>query len=68
MFTLSCFAQPSTLSCSGGKIYGSIDAAEEKFNTVLMEERVKFKEETLVKVDGRRKTRKLDIKGGKSLP
>lgn len=31
-----------------------------------MEERVKFKEETLVNVDGRRKTRTLDIKGGAS--
>ena len=45
-------------------MFGSLDAAEKKFNSVLMEERVKFKEETLVNVDGRRKMRKLDVKGG----
>ena len=58
---------PSTCcryASSAGKVFGSLDAAEKKFNSVLMEERVKFKEETLVNVDGRRKTRKLDVKGG----
>ena len=47
-------------------MYGDLNAAERKFNSVLMEERLKFKEETLVNVDGKRKSKKLDddYKGG----
>lgn len=51
---------------SAGKVFGDLGAAERKFNSVLMEERLKFKEETLVNVDGKKKSRKLDdeYKGG----
>ncbi|GAX77304.1 hypothetical protein CEUSTIGMA_g4750.t1 [Chlamydomonas eustigma] len=48
---------------SAGKTFDNIDDAEQKFNSVLMEERLKFKEETLVNVDGRKKTSVLEAKG-----
>ena len=45
---------------SAGKVFGDLDTAERKFNSVLMEERLKFKEETLSNVQGKKKTRALD--------
>jgi len=48
---------------SAGKTFDNIDEAEQKFNSVLIEERLKFKEETLVNVDGRKKTSVLEAKG-----
>ncbi|KAG1676639.1 hypothetical protein FOA52_008768 [Chlamydomonas sp. UWO 241] len=44
-------------ACSAGKVFGDLDEAEQKFNSVLLEERLKFEEETLVNVDGRKKKR-----------
>ena len=47
--------------CStAGKVFGNLDAAERKFNSVLQEERLKFKEETLSNVQGKKKSSALD--------
>jgi len=40
-------------AASGGKMFEYIEEAESKFNEVSFEERAKFREETLVNVDGR---------------
>uniref|UniRef100_A0A7R9YTY1 Uncharacterized protein n=1 Tax=Chlamydomonas euryale TaxID=1486919 RepID=A0A7R9YTY1_9CHLO len=40
---------------SAGKVFDNLEDAEKKFNSVLLEERLKFEEETLVSVDGRKK-------------
>ena len=38
-----------------GKVCRSLEAAEQKYNTVCLEERAKFEEETNVNVDGLKK-------------
>ncbi|MEW5307150.1 MAG: hypothetical protein WDW38_002221 [Sanguina aurantia] len=42
---------------TAGKVFDQLEDAESKFNSVLMEERAKFREETYVNVGGRKKRR-----------
>ncbi|PNH12171.1 hypothetical protein TSOC_000944 [Tetrabaena socialis] len=46
---------------TAGKVFNDLDACEQKFNQVSLEERTKFKEETFSNVDGRRRVRAMDI-------
>lgn len=47
---------------TAGKVFNDLDACEQKFNQVSLEERTKFKEETYSNVDGRRRTSSIDLK------
>ncbi|KXZ42946.1 hypothetical protein GPECTOR_110g239 [Gonium pectorale] len=46
---------------TAGKVFDNLEDCERKFNQVSLEERTKFKEETYSNVDGRRRTRSMEI-------